>query len=47
MEICLLDMSYDGNVISLEENDEFKGILDPKYSDVSDFEDDKMEQHHR
>ena len=36
--------SKDENVVSLEENDGFKSVLDPKYSDISDFEDDSASE---
>ena len=31
------------HTVSLEENKEFKTVLDPKYSDISDDEQDQME----
>ena len=31
------------HTVSLEENEEFKTVLDPKYSDISDDEQDQME----
>ena len=42
-DMFITQSSNNGNVVSLEDNDEEKGIPEAHYSDISDFEDDAME----
>ena len=42
--IFITQESKHDNVVSLEDNDGFKSVLDSKYSDISDDEDNAMEK---
>ena len=39
-DIFITQESRNSGIVSLEDNDEFKSVLDPKYSDISEDEDD-------
>ena len=42
-DIFITQSSSSDNVVSLEENNEYRTVKDEKYSDISDFEDDAFE----